>query len=183
MNTELYDALKQLREFIPRLADILKLGVEAEISFWNDMVDAKLLSRLAPDFPVVAAICGGGSSGKSTLFNSLAGAHISPTGGTAGINRRVLFSIPTRRAGQTDFLVDLARPFKDVPEPLADIEELTQPGKPLYVANQAALKNMVIAGYAGFRYRCQGGLHQSGSDPHGIGSFGYFNLYFYQFQL
>ncbi len=145
MNTALYDALKKLREDIPRLADILELGVAAEISFWNHIVDAKLLSRLAPDFPVVAAICGGGSSGKSTLFNALAGAHISPTGGTAGINRRVLFSIPTRRAGQTDFLADLARPFKDVPEPLEDIEELTQPGKPLYVVNHAALKNMVIA--------------------------------------
>jgi len=144
MNTELYDALKQLREYIPRLADGLKLGVETEISFWNDIVDAKLLSRLAPDFPVVAAICGGGSAGKSTLFNSLAGAHISLTGGTAGINRRVLFSIPTRWAGQTDFLVDIARPFKDVPEPLADMEELTRPGKPLYVVNHAALKNMVI---------------------------------------
>jgi energy-coupling factor transporter ATP-binding protein EcfA2 len=144
MNTELYDALKKLREHIPRLADILKLGVEAEIGFWIDIVDAKLLSRLAPDFPVVAAICGGGSSGKSTLFNSLARAHISPTGGTAGINRRVLMSIPTRQAGQTDFLVDLARPFKDVPEPLQDAEELTQPGKPLFVENPAALKNMVI---------------------------------------
>jgi hypothetical protein len=144
MNTELYDALKKLREYIPRLADILKLGVEAEMDFWNDIVDAKLLSRLAPDFPIVAAICGGGSSGKSTLFNSLVGGHISPTGGTAGLNRRVLFSIPARRAGQTDFLVDLARPFKDVPAQLNDIEELTYPGKPLYVANQAALKNMVI---------------------------------------
>jgi len=145
MNTELYNALKQLREAIPRLADILKLGVEPETSFWNDIVDAKLLSRLAPDFPVVAAICGGGSAGKSTLFNSLAGAHISPTGGTAGINRRVLFSIPARWAGQTDFLADLARPFKNVPEPLTATEQLTQPGNPLYVANQSALKNMVIA--------------------------------------
>jgi len=144
MNTEFYDALKKLREYIPRLADILKLGGEAELGLWNDIVDAKLLSRLAPDFPVVAAICGGGSSGKSTLFNSLAGGHISPTGGTAGINRRVLFSIPARQAGQTNFLMDLARPFKDVPEQLNDIEALTHPGKPLYVENQTALKNMVI---------------------------------------
>jgi len=144
MNTGLYDALKQLRDFIPRLADVLKLGVEEEIGFWNDIVDAKLLSRLAPDFPIVAAICGGGSSGKSTLFNSLVGAHISPTGGTAGLNRRVLFSIPARRAGQTELLVDLARPFKEVPELLNDKEELTYPGKPLYFANHSALNNMVI---------------------------------------
>ena len=112
MNTQLYDALKQLREFIPRLADSLKLGAEAEISFWNDIVDAKLLSRLAPDFPVVAAICGGGSAGKSTLFNSLAGAHISPTGGTAGINRRVLFQFRPDGPGRSIFwptLQDLSK--------------------------------------------------------------------------
>jgi len=144
MNTQLYDALKQLRDFIPRLADGLKLGVETEIDFWSDIVDAKLLSRLAPDFPIVAAICGGGSSGKSTLFNSLVGEHISATGGTAGLNRRVLFSIPARRAGQTELLVDLSRPFKDVPEPLRDKDELTLPGKPLYAVNHSALNNVVI---------------------------------------
>lgn len=156
MNTELYDALKQLRALIPRLADILRLGMEADISLWNDIVDAKLLSRLAPDFPVVAAICGGGSSGKSTLFNSLARANISPTGGTAGINRRVLFSVPAQWAGQADFLADLARPFNVLPERLQDAAELTQPGKPLYVANQAALKNMVIADTPDFDTGAQG---------------------------
>ena len=58
-----YDALKQLRDHIPRLADALKIGNDEEIRFWQDIVDAKLLARLAPDFPMVAAICGGGSSG------------------------------------------------------------------------------------------------------------------------
>ena len=144
METELYDALKKLRDHIPRLADMLKLGLDEEIGFWNDIVDAKLLSRLAPDFPVVAAICGGGSSGKSTLFNSLVGEHITPTGGTAGLNRRVLFSVPVRQAEHSDLLVDLARPFKDVPAQLTDKNELTIPGKPLYVANHSALNNMVI---------------------------------------
>jgi len=144
MDTGLYEALKTLRDHLPRLAELLKLGMDEEINFWNDIVDAKLLSRLAPDFPVVAAICGGGSSGKSTLFNSLAGAHIAPTGGTAGLNRRVLFSVPARRAVQTDLLADLARPFKDVPARLQDKEELTVPGKPLYVENHTALNSMVI---------------------------------------
>ncbi|MBW2430720.1 MAG: hypothetical protein JRF56_17300, partial [Deltaproteobacteria bacterium] len=48
----LYEALKRLRDHIPRLADLLQLGYDEEIGFWNDIVDAKLLSRLAPDFPV-----------------------------------------------------------------------------------------------------------------------------------
>ncbi len=144
MESALYDAVKKLRENIPRLADMLKLGNDEQIRFWMNMVDAKLLSRLSPDFPVVAAICGGGSTGKSTLFNTLVGGRFSPTGGTAGLNRRVLFSIPQERSGQTDLLSNLAQPFKSVPEPLTDSESLTVPGKPLYVFNRSALTNLVV---------------------------------------
>ncbi len=144
MESALFDALKKLRENIPRLADHLKLGNDEQIRFWTDIVDAKLLTRLTPDFPVVAAICGGGSSGKSTLFNSLVGDHLAPTGGTAGLNRRVLFSIPAVRAGQTDLFADLARPFKSAPDPLNSKEELTVPGEPLYVLNQSSMNNLVI---------------------------------------
>ena len=144
MESALYDALKKLRENIPRLADLLKFGNDEHIRFWTDIVDAKLLPRLTPDFPVVVAICGGGSSGKSTLFNSLIGDYIAPTGGTAGLNRRVLFSVPAVRAGQNDLLADLARPFQSVPGPLNAREELTVPGKPLYVLNQSPTKNLVV---------------------------------------
>ena len=139
-----YKALKQLRDHIPRLADILKIGHEDEIRFWQDIVDAKLLARLAPDFPMVTAICGGGSSGKSTLFNSLVGQHFAPTGGTAGLNRRVLFSIPAARAQQADLLVELARPFKSELQPLKDTDQLTVPGEPLYILNEKARNDLVI---------------------------------------
>ncbi len=144
MNTELYDSLKELRQHVPRLADLLKLGLDDEIGFWKEVVDAKLLSRLAPDFPIVAAVCGGGSSGKSTLFNSLVEAQISPTGGTAGLNRRALFSIPAQRAEHQELLTALASPFKDTPKLLKDKAELTRTGRPLYCTNQSALKNLVV---------------------------------------
>jgi len=144
MEADSYDALRQLREQIPRLADLLKIGNHDEIRFWQDIVDAKLLCRLAPDFPLVAAICGGGSSGKSTLFNSLVGGHHSPTGGTAGLNRRVLFSVPKKLAEQTDFLADLARPFRSTPQLLKQTEQLTTPGEPLYVVNQSPVNNLVV---------------------------------------
>jgi len=139
-----YHALKQLRDHIPRLADLLKIGNDEEIRFWQDIVDAKLLTRLAPDFPMVAAICGGGSSGKSTLFNSLVGEDFAPTGGTAGLNRRVLFSIPAARAEQTNLLADLAQPFKSELRLLQNPEQLTVPGEPLYVLNQSPLNNLVL---------------------------------------
>jgi hypothetical protein len=139
-----YDALKQLREHIPRLADLLQITNDEEIRFWQEIVDAKLLSRLAPDFPLVAAICGGGSSGKSTLFNSLVGQHFAPTGGTAGLNRRVLFSIPAARAEQANLLIDLAQPFESELQPLRDTGQLTVPGAPLYVLNPTLRNNLVV---------------------------------------
>ena len=82
--------IKRLRRDLPRIVETLHLEDEVDISRWTSIVDKKLLPRLAGDFPLVAAICGGGSSGKSTLFNSMIQKHISPTGGTAGINRRIL---------------------------------------------------------------------------------------------
>ena len=139
-----YDALGQLRDHIPRLTDLLRLGNPEEIRLWSEIIDAKLLSRLSPDFPMVAAICGGGSSGKSTLFNSLVGEHFSPTGGTAGMNRRVLFSVPAARAEQTGLLTALAQPFSCAPELLQNPEQLTVPGEPLYVLNRSPLDNLVV---------------------------------------
>jgi hypothetical protein len=144
MEQERYESLKQLRDHIPRLAELLKLANGEDIGFWTNIVDAKLLSRLSPDFPIVAAICGGGSSGKSTFFNSLLGDHLAPTGGTAGMNRRVLFAIPADRIQQTALIADLAESFKSAPEPLKDPKELTKPGKPLYVLNHSALNNLVL---------------------------------------
>ena len=43
MESALYDALKKLRENIPRLADLLKFGNDEHIRFWTDIVDAKRL--------------------------------------------------------------------------------------------------------------------------------------------
>ena len=129
MESALFDALKKLRENIPRLADHLKLGNDEQIRFWTDIVDAKLLTRLTPDFPVVAAICGGGSSGKSTLFNSLVGDHLTPTraffhsGGADRADRSInrtgttfpIGSGSPERQGRTDGSGKTALCFKPIP--------------------------------------------------------------------
>ena len=144
MDQEQYNALRQLRDHIPRLAEMLKLGSDEDIGFWTNIIDAKLLSRLSPNFPLVAAICGGGSSGKSTLFNSILGESLAPTGGKAGMNRRVLFGIPAERNEQSSLIANLAEPFKTIPEPLHDKEELTVPGKPLFILNHSRLHGIVL---------------------------------------
>jgi hypothetical protein len=144
MEQNFFDALKYLRERIPQLVELLKLDRAQDITSWVNIVEAKLLSRLSPDFPIVAAICGGGSSGKSTLFNSLLTEPLAPTGGRAGMNRRVLFSVPKDLVDQNRLIFDLVEPFKIHPQPLKDTDELTTPGSPLYVTNRSAPSNFVL---------------------------------------
>jgi hypothetical protein len=133
VQTEFYDHLIRIREELPRLADVLKLDAAGELAPWAKAIDTRLLTRFDPGFPLVAAVCGGGSSGKSTLFNALIGAPRSPTGGRAGMNRRVLFSLPAALSGRTDLVAGLLDPFGAPAAALERPEELLTPGGPLFV--------------------------------------------------
>ena len=144
MEQTIYEALKRLRSDLPELLELLKLGYDQEIDSWRNMIDAKLLSRFSPGFPIVAAICGGGSSGKSTLFNSLLGEKLAPTGGKAGMNRRLLFSVPADRLDQSDFIANLIEPYRSAPVGLRNQDDLLTPGTPLYVAHKTDFRNLVL---------------------------------------
>jgi hypothetical protein len=137
-------ALRRLRSNIPRVTDTLKLDLSGDVATWANIVDSKLLTRLSPDFPLMVTICGGGSSGKSTLFNSLLGEQLSPVGGNAGMNRRILVSGHTKLFSQTDILSALFEPFGCLPDPLQDKQDLTLPGNPFYVLNDAVPRNLVL---------------------------------------
>ncbi|MCU0601731.1 MAG: hypothetical protein MUC33_03575 [Desulfobacterales bacterium] len=140
----LHDRLKTLRSELPRLADGLRLEADPTLASWCKILDSRLLSRFDPDFPLVAAICGGGSSGKSTLFNSLAGGRYAPVGGRAGMNRRVLFSVPETMAETSGFIAALMEPFGAAPEALRQPEELLQPGGPLYIQSAPGRLPLVL---------------------------------------
>lgn len=140
----LNDALGRLRSNIPRVTDKLKLDLSGDVAAWANIVDSKLLTRLSPDFPLMVTICGGGSSGKSTLFNSLLGEQLSPVGGNAGMNRRILVSGHTELFSRTDILTALFEPFGCLPDPLQDKQDLTLPGNPFYVVNDAVPRNLVL---------------------------------------
>lgn len=141
---ELTVSLKKLRGDVETVVKSLALGDLFDISAWTHIVEGKLIPRLSPDFPLMAAICGGGSSGKSTLFNSLSGERVSPSGGKAGINRRILVSAPGGIFRNSDFLSTLFEPFGTESRPLRDPQELTKPGCPLYVLNSNVPRNMVL---------------------------------------
>jgi len=124
-------AVRSLKDNAATLAELMALDSRPAVDGWKQAVDTRLLPRLMPEFPLVAAICGGGSSGKSTLFNTLAGETISPTGGRAGINRRMLISINTAHRhtpGIADALFDA---FDCPPQQMTQMDQLTTPGDPL----------------------------------------------------
>jgi len=125
------EAVARLKDTAVRLSDMLVLDCRPAVDAWQQAVEARLLPRLKPDFPLVAAICGGGSSGKSTLFNALVGRPLSPTGGRAGINRRPLIAISNRYEEQPGVADALCDPFDCTPKLLTAAEELASPGDPL----------------------------------------------------
>jgi len=137
-------ALKILRRCIPDVQDRLGLGRSKDVTAWSKIVDGKLLTRLSPDFPIMATICGGGSSGKSSLFNSLVGERISPVGGSAGLNRRVLASVHREIFNRPNILSALFEPFGCLPDLLKDTKDLTVSGYPLYVLSDAVSQNLVL---------------------------------------
>jgi hypothetical protein len=155
-NKSLNKALKNLRSDIPSVVEKLGLSQSIRLKSWTNVIDGKLLPRFSPDFPLMAAICGGGSSGKSTLFNSLVGDRLSPSGGKAGINRRILVSAPGEIFRQKSFLSTLFEPFGTDSKPLEDKEELTVPGCPLYILSGNVPRNMLLMDTPDFDTGAQG---------------------------
>ncbi len=141
---DLHAALRRLRRDVPRMSDLLGLAFSDNLSPWSAVVERKLLPRTSPDYPLIATICGGGSSGKSTLFNTLVGEPVSPTGGRAGMNRRVLIAARGGDAQSDRLLQTVFDPFGAMPEPMADRQALLTPGGPLYVLSGTIPRHLVL---------------------------------------
>ena len=146
---QLYDegtieAVARLKDTAVRLSDLLALECRPAVEAWQQAVEVRLLPRLKPDFPLVAAVCGGGSSGKSTLFNALVGRPLSPTGGRAGINRRPLIAISARYEKQPEVADVLCDPFDCAPKMLESAEELASPGDPLLCYEKSLPRGLAL---------------------------------------
>ncbi|MFH1086784.1 MAG: GTPase, partial [Chloroflexota bacterium] len=88
----LRNSLRVLRDELPRLrAGLAGEGAAADPPAWHQRLAQNVLPALDFDLPVLlVAICGGGSTGKSTLFNALAGRRLAEVGFRAGLTTRVL---------------------------------------------------------------------------------------------
>jgi hypothetical protein len=144
IKSDCISGLALLRRQLPEALALLGLEGDERLREWQKALDQKLLPRLNPAFPLLAAICGGGSAGKSTLFNTLIGQAVSPTGGRAGLNRRVLAAVRPEHLQLTDFMDLVVRTFDGQPQPLKNPRELLSPGEPLYVSGSAAPAEVVL---------------------------------------
>ena len=131
MNDRLETALKRLRKELTLLFEQLKISQSHGMTAWTEAMDRNLLPRLSAGFPLMAAVCGGGSSGKSTLFNTLVGERLSPTGGLAGMNRRVLIAAHDAWASSDKLAMALSKPFQEPPGVYTDSQDLLTPGPAL----------------------------------------------------
>ncbi len=140
----LQSPLEELTVALPAVVEALKLAPPIPVARLVGMIRRRLLTRLSPDFPLLAAICGGGSAGKSSLFNSLVGAPLSPAGGRAGMNRRALLAAHSRLFQHPEFCRELFAPFDAAPQPLTHKEALTEPGPPLYLEHDGVPPELVL---------------------------------------
>ncbi len=145
MNANMFQSLQILRQALPEAARILDLDMGDALHHWTQTVDQKLLPRLDKACPLTVAICGGGSAGKSTLFNTLVGQPLSPVGGQAGLNRRVLMATRETPLESDGYFKHLDAVFDHRPQPLKDPDQLLQPGDPLYcVSNHLPSKVILL---------------------------------------
>ena len=136
--------LGELSDTIVKQAEALALPERFGVTKWQRLVNQKLLPRMRPDFPLVVAVCGGGSAGKSTLFNALVGESVSVTGGKAGLNQRSLIALSPQWAGDDRFWAGFFDLFGYRPQPLKERLDLTKPGDALYVTSAQVPPDLLI---------------------------------------
>lgn len=138
----LRDSLRVLRDDYPPLA--ASLG-EIEHPDWLLRLERSVLPALDFDVPVLlAAICGGGSTGKSSLFNALAGRELSQVAFRAGLTRRVILAGHPEVLSSDAIAAALLHRLPDKPQPWASIEQASQPGPPLYAPAPHLPKGLLL---------------------------------------
>jgi hypothetical protein len=90
------DELRRELAGVPALRDALF----ADAVEWRALLDYKLLPSLAGEGCLVVAVAGGTNTGKSTVFNLLAGAALSPVRNTAAATCRPLLAGNARRVAE-----------------------------------------------------------------------------------
>lgn len=106
----------------------------------------KILPLIRKECPLLVAVAGGGSVGKSTLFNYLAGGAFSGVKSRAGYTRRTLAAINPAVAANEDRMAVLFELFRKNAKPTMweSPDQVLQPGDPLYVTSDRISERYVV---------------------------------------
>jgi hypothetical protein len=147
MSHESYFALQEhvqtLRLVLPQLLRDT-LGAPPR-GVWLQTLERNVLPALQFDIPVLlVAVCGGGSTGKSTLVNALAGRYLSRVAFRAGLTARALLvGHPDVLAGP-EIAARLLHRLPERPLPWEHAEQTAMVGPPLYATSRDIAPHLLL---------------------------------------
>jgi hypothetical protein len=138
MNTEkelLQQSLIRISAGLSALSGALRGPDRKTCGDMVSLLDRSIIPQLAADCPLLVAVTGGGSTGKSTIFNLLAGEKASAADPKAGFTRRMVAAIHPNVASDTRKMELLFERFRANAHPrrLENPDEALSPGDPVYV--------------------------------------------------
>ena len=109
-------------------------------------LNRSVIPQLEADCPLLIAVTGGGSTGKSTLFNALAGQKVSAANPRAGFTRRMVAAIHPKVVADERKMALLFERFRANARPrkLEAADEALQPGDPVYVECPDVPEHLVL---------------------------------------
>ncbi len=153
--------VQTLQHVLPGLlSETLGAGPEGA---WLQTLERNVLPALAFDVPVLlAAVCGGGSTGKSTLVNALAGRYLSQVAFRAGLTSRALLVGHPRVLASQEIAARLLHRLPQPPVPWQQAEQMATAGPPLYATSPEISPNLLLIDTPDFDTGEQGRLVNRG---------------------
>ena len=142
----LRQSLIRVSQGLDMIADSLPQSERAACNEAVSTLNRSVIPQLAADCPLLVAITGCGSTGKSTLFNALVGMNISAADPNAGYTRRMVAAINPRVVADKRKMELLFERFRanSRPRALADQKEMLEAGDPVYVECPSVPEHLVL---------------------------------------
>ncbi|NLD72669.1 MAG: hypothetical protein GX649_08125 [Chloroflexi bacterium] len=139
----LRDSLRVLSEVLPALSAGAGAPPDARRP-WLDRLRHTVLPAIDFSLPVLlVGICGGGSTGKSTLLNLLSGRPLSQVGFRAGLTTRVMLVGHPEVLSGPEVAEALLHRLGERPVPWERPEDTVTPGPPLYATSEAVPRSLL----------------------------------------
>ena len=154
MNERLGEVLEQYEQRLKTLrraasqAPTVEHALFTGFEDWERQLLFKLAPRLAGEGCLIVAVAGGTNTGKSTVFNSLLGASISPVSPYGAYTKHPVIAAPPSRSEQAlepgTLLPDAFAPIVLDSVPAEAVTDPRQAGMALFVARSDALPDRIV---------------------------------------